>query len=211
MKGKSAIPRAPRDWRLPCNRIRATARQGDLGDLSYNAPALFQRDPIRHHATQINSPGSDRGTRHTLEQFVLVGWPDGPARGARRADDDRAGLLPGPGHRQQGAHLLRAPVAGDQLRGRLPRHGGHAGGHRPVGGRRPAGRTGRDLGGSGRLRRRCRSGIETIPGYPCYRTVEETFAAAQAIATTHPDLATWVDVGDSWEKARHARTWPATT
>jgi PKD repeat protein len=39
-----------------------------------------------------------------------------------------------------------------------------------------------------------------IPGYPCYRTVEETYATAQAIATAHPDLATWIDVGDSWEK-----------
>ena len=40
-----------------------------------------------------------------------------------------------------------------------------------------------------------------IPGYPCYRTVEETFTAAQAIATQHPTLATWTDIGDSWEKA----------
>jgi len=39
-----------------------------------------------------------------------------------------------------------------------------------------------------------------IPGYPCYRTVEETFAAAQNIATTHPTLAHWIDVGDSWAK-----------
>jgi PKD repeat protein len=41
---------------------------------------------------------------------------------------------------------------------------------------------------------------EAIPGYACYRTVEETFATAQAIATNHPTLATWTDVGDSWEK-----------
>ncbi len=39
-----------------------------------------------------------------------------------------------------------------------------------------------------------------IPGYPCYRTVEETFATAETIVTDHPDLATWTDVGDSWEK-----------
>jgi carboxypeptidase T len=43
-------------------------------------------------------------------------------------------------------------------------------------------------------------GIESIPGYSCYRTVEETFAAAQALATAHPDLATWIDAGDSWQK-----------
>lgn len=39
-----------------------------------------------------------------------------------------------------------------------------------------------------------------IPGYPCYRTVEESFATAQDIAFTYPHLATWIDVGDSWEK-----------
>jgi murein tripeptide amidase MpaA len=40
----------------------------------------------------------------------------------------------------------------------------------------------------------------TIPGYPCYRTVEETFATAQAIAANYPDLASLIDVGESWEK-----------
>jgi carboxypeptidase T len=39
-----------------------------------------------------------------------------------------------------------------------------------------------------------------IPNYPCYRTVEETFATAESIAANHPDLATWTDEGDSWEK-----------
>jgi len=42
---------------------------------------------------------------------------------------------------------------------------------------------------------------EGIPSYPCYRTVEETFADAAALAATHPGLAEWIDVGDSWEKA----------
>lgn len=42
--------------------------------------------------------------------------------------------------------------------------------------------------------------INSIPGYSCYRTVEETFAAAQNIATNYPTLAQWIDVGDSWEK-----------
>jgi hypothetical protein len=41
---------------------------------------------------------------------------------------------------------------------------------------------------------------EAIPGYSCYRTVEETFAAAGAIAANYPALATWTDQGDSWEK-----------
>jgi carboxypeptidase T len=40
----------------------------------------------------------------------------------------------------------------------------------------------------------------TIPSFPCYETVEETFNQAQAFATDKPNLATWVDVGDSWEK-----------
>lgn len=39
-----------------------------------------------------------------------------------------------------------------------------------------------------------------IPGFPCYRTVDETFAAAAALAAAHPELASWVDAGDSWEK-----------
>jgi PKD repeat protein len=39
-----------------------------------------------------------------------------------------------------------------------------------------------------------------IPGFPCYRTVEETYATAAAIATNYPTLAEWIDVGDSWEK-----------
>lgn len=41
-----------------------------------------------------------------------------------------------------------------------------------------------------------------IPGFPCYRTVEETYATAATIAADHPDLATWIDIGDSWEKSQ---------
>ncbi len=39
-----------------------------------------------------------------------------------------------------------------------------------------------------------------IPGFPCYRTVEETYATAEAIVAANPDLAQWIDIGDSWEK-----------
>lgn len=39
-----------------------------------------------------------------------------------------------------------------------------------------------------------------IPGYACYRTVEETYSSLAALALDHPDLATWNDIGDSWEK-----------
>ncbi len=41
---------------------------------------------------------------------------------------------------------------------------------------------------------------EGIPGYACYRTVEETDADLAALADAHPDLAQWVDMGDSWER-----------
>ncbi|MCA9951643.1 MAG: proprotein convertase P-domain-containing protein [Anaerolineales bacterium] len=39
-----------------------------------------------------------------------------------------------------------------------------------------------------------------IPGFACYRTVEETYATAQDIVTNYPNLASWIDIGDSWEK-----------
>ncbi|MED5622322.1 M14 family metallopeptidase [Ideonella sp. BN130291] len=45
-------------------------------------------------------------------------------------------------------------------------------------------------------------GIESIPNYACYETVEETFAAAQGFATSYPNLAQWIDVGDSWQKTK---------
>ncbi len=41
-----------------------------------------------------------------------------------------------------------------------------------------------------------------IPGYPCYRTVEETYADLSALAAAHPDLAQWLDIGNSWEKTQ---------
>ncbi len=43
-------------------------------------------------------------------------------------------------------------------------------------------------------------GVQSIPSYACYETVEETYAAAQGFATTYPNLAAWIDVGNSWEK-----------
>ncbi|MEM8963206.1 MAG: M14 family zinc carboxypeptidase [Acidobacteriota bacterium] len=39
-----------------------------------------------------------------------------------------------------------------------------------------------------------------VPGLPCYRTVEETFADLAQLATDHPTLARWIDIGDTWEK-----------
>jgi len=42
--------------------------------------------------------------------------------------------------------------------------------------------------------------IQAVPGFPCYETVEDTFAVAQGFTTTYPQLAEWIDVGDSWQK-----------
>ncbi len=44
--------------------------------------------------------------------------------------------------------------------------------------------------------------IQSISGYACYETVEESFAAAQGFATSFPNLAQWLDVGDSWQKTQ---------
>jgi carboxypeptidase T len=39
-----------------------------------------------------------------------------------------------------------------------------------------------------------------IPGYACYRTVEETYSSLAALATDHPAIAEWKDIGDSYDK-----------
>ncbi|MBW7885163.1 MAG: hypothetical protein H3C34_21530 [Caldilineaceae bacterium] len=44
--------------------------------------------------------------------------------------------------------------------------------------------------------------VQAIPGYACYRTVEDTYTSLAALATQHPDLARWIDIGDSWEKTQ---------
>ena len=38
-----------------------------------------------------------------------------------------------------------------------------------------------------------------IVGLPCYRTVDETFADVERLASNYPDLTEWIDIGDSWE------------
>ncbi len=47
-------------------------------------------------------------------------------------------------------------------------------------------------------------GTGTIPARPCYRTVEQTYIDLQALAATNPQLAQWVDFGDSWEMTQGA-------
>lgn len=39
-----------------------------------------------------------------------------------------------------------------------------------------------------------------IPGFPCYRTVEETYSDLITWANERPDLVTLHDIGDSWQK-----------
>jgi len=42
--------------------------------------------------------------------------------------------------------------------------------------------------------------VGSIAGFPCYRTVEQTFSDLAALAAANPELADWIDIGDSWEK-----------
>jgi len=42
----------------------------------------------------------------------------------------------------------------------------------------------------------------SIPGYACYETVEETFAAGDALISAQPTLASWVTAGSSWLKTQ---------
>ncbi|MEO7917489.1 MAG: M14 family zinc carboxypeptidase [Dokdonella sp.] len=45
-------------------------------------------------------------------------------------------------------------------------------------------------------------GINTIPGYACYRTVEETYSTIDSLVTNHPTLASSEDIGPSWERTQ---------
>lgn len=45
-------------------------------------------------------------------------------------------------------------------------------------------------------------GTGTIPARACYRTVEQTHDDLQALAGINPQIARWVDYGDSWEKTQ---------
>ena len=42
--------------------------------------------------------------------------------------------------------------------------------------------------------------VQAIPGYPCYRTVEETYSSMQNLESAYPNLVTLLDIGDSWDK-----------
>lgn len=46
--------------------------------------------------------------------------------------------------------------------------------------------------------------VQSIPGYACYRTVEESYATMDALAAAHPNLARVMDIGPSWLRTRDA-------
>jgi len=54
--------------------------------------------------------------------------------------------------------------------------------------------------------RRLQSQAGGIPGFPCYRTVEETYASLSALAAIYPNLASWHSVGQSWLKVTSGGT-----
>ncbi len=59
------------------------------------------------------------------------------------------------------------------------------------------------FGASGaQLAERAAQGGESIPNFPCYETVEETFAAAKGFTSSYPKLAEWTPIGQSWEKTQ---------
>jgi carboxypeptidase T len=45
---------------------------------------------------------------------------------------------------------------------------------------------------------------QAIPGFACYETVEETFAAGDGLIAARPTLASWVNAGSSWLKTQGA-------
>lgn len=52
-------------------------------------------------------------------------------------------------------------------------------------------------------------GQRSIAGFACYRTVEETMAAIDALVAARPDLAGYVDIGSSWRRTQNAAEgWP---
>lgn len=48
--------------------------------------------------------------------------------------------------------------------------------------------------------------LRSVPGYGCYRTVEETYTSQDALVAAHPTLASVIDIGDSWNKINHPGT-----
>ena len=48
--------------------------------------------------------------------------------------------------------------------------------------------------------------LTTLPDFPCYRTLDTVFSDATSLTEEHPDLAEWLDIGDSWIKQNSGGT-----
>lgn len=46
------------------------------------------------------------------------------------------------------------------------------------------------------------AGLRSIPGFACYRTVEETVDAIDALVAAHPGLASVIEIGESWRRTQ---------
>lgn len=57
----------------------------------------------------------------------------------------------------------------------------------------------RDEAASAGLAAQVQGASRSIPGYACFRTVEETLATIDALVAAHPTLASYVDIGQSWQ------------
>lgn len=44
------------------------------------------------------------------------------------------------------------------------------------------------------------NGADTIPGFDCYSTVEDTLKQGAELAQNYQEIAEWLDIGDSWQK-----------
>ncbi|KAB2897976.1 MAG: hypothetical protein F9K31_10845 [Dokdonella sp.] len=47
------------------------------------------------------------------------------------------------------------------------------------------------------------AGTQSIPGYACYRTVEETYASMDSLAAAHPGIVEIDSIGPSWKKTQN--------
>lgn len=45
-------------------------------------------------------------------------------------------------------------------------------------------------------------GLDSIPGFQCYRTVEETYQTMDALAASHPGIVTIDEIGPTWKKSQ---------
>ncbi|MCB1552595.1 MAG: hypothetical protein KDJ14_02210 [Xanthomonadales bacterium] len=50
--------------------------------------------------------------------------------------------------------------------------------------------------------------IKSIGGFPCYRTVEETFASLDQLETAYPDLLSVEDIGETWQEMTSGNGYP---